>query len=75
MFNQLNCFDWLQNKKPTSGDSFNRGNPILSEINIISLLPQSYVRWNSQLEFLKLEIYMFFFNFVVFRIKTDALHD
>ena len=20
MFNQLNCFDWLQNKKPTSGD-------------------------------------------------------
>ena len=31
MFNQLNCFDWLENKKPRSGNSFNCGNPILSE--------------------------------------------
>ena len=35
MFNQLNCLDWLQNKKPTSGNSFNCGNPILSETHCI----------------------------------------
>ena len=37
-FNQLNCFDWLQNKKPTSGDSFNCGNPILSKTLCIQFI-------------------------------------
>ena len=35
MFNQLNCFDWLQNKKPTNSNSFNCVNPILSETHCI----------------------------------------
>ena len=37
--------------------------------SFISLLPQLYVCWNSHLELLKLEIYIFFFNyFVLFRL-------